>query len=163
MSITAPPSKPTEVSFDFDVETIAAMITGLSDADRTKLHKLIGVRRAAAPRAPKLDAESYQPNTGDPRLDAFMAERHDPSFKPWKPKKPSKATVSGAKGLISAESFEGLAARGWRSRGYTVEKREDGWVVLGDGDGSYQRQMSAAYVATPNGWLHPDDVETSRR
>jgi len=159
---TSPPT-PTEVDFAFDVETIAAMIAQLSNHDRAKLHKLIGVRRVPAAKAAKPATEPYEPNTGDPRLDAFMAARHDPSWKPRKVKKPSKATVTGARNMISSERFEAEAARLWRKRGYTVEQRGDGWAVLGDGDGSYQRQMSAAYVQTRGGWKHPDDVAAADR
>lgn len=155
-TISAPPSAPNEIDFSLDVETIAAMVQRLSEDDRTKLHKLIGVRRAATPRTPKPAAEQYQPNTGDPRLDTFMLERHDPGWKPAKAKAP---TRSKGPSPTTAASFEREAAAAWRRRGYAVMKRDDGWVVLGDGDGTYQRQMTAAYVQTSDGWKHPDNVE----
>ncbi|MEK6312064.1 MAG: hypothetical protein V4737_03460 [Curtobacterium sp.] len=165
MSTTAAPqapaaSTPTEVDFRFDVDNIASLIAALPDAEQRELFRKIGVRRAPKPRTPAADAKPYTPNTGDPRLDAFMAAHHDPK---WKPKAiPKPASLKGPH-PNSVGAFEGDAARALRKRGYTVERDGyGGWKVAG-GDGSYERQLTAAYVPTSEGWKHPDDVEATDR
>ncbi len=70
---------------------------------------------------------------------------------PARPKGPAPST---------ARYFEETAAERWRERGYTVTKDHGSWEVIGDGDGSYARQMSAAYVQTRTGGSTPT---TSRR
>ncbi|MDB6425851.1 hypothetical protein [Curtobacterium sp. 20TX0008] len=162
MLTTAEPHTAAEIDFGFDVDTIAALIGQLSEPDRTALYQRLGVRPSPKPRASKTAATApYTPNTGDPRLDAFLTEHHDPNWKAWKPLRPRKASPAGARHLISAEAFEAAAAERWRARGYTVSRTSGNYEVTGDGDGSYARQMTAAYVATPQGWKHPDDVEAN--